>query len=353
MITLSFWAQYTNEHPGWPPHAAIITALVTSALFFLSLLAHEMSHSLLALAKGLPVHSITLFIFGGVSLIEKEAMNASTEFEVGVVGPISSFIIAGVFYGLTLIVDVTSPLGAAFAWLATINLFLAIFNMIPGYPLDGGRVLRAIVWAITGSVQRATRIAALGGQLVAWMIIGIGIAMLFGSTFPVIGGGPIGGLWYLVIGGFLFYAARSSQQSVRLDQVISQSHARDVMTHKADLVPAEISLLQFFDEHLIRTGRRCFVVASDGRLLGLMTPSELKSVSRQNWPSVTVGQAMTPFEAMRWVEPDADLRQVVELMEHDDVNQVPVVSGGTLEGLICRDDLLDFIKTRSEFDYSS
>jgi Zn-dependent protease/CBS domain-containing protein len=352
MITLSFWAQYSNEHPGWPPHAAIITAIVTSALFFLSLLAHEMSHSLLALAKGLPVHSITLFIFGGVSLIEKEAMNASTEFEVGVIGPISSFIISGIFYGLTLIVDVSSPLGAAFAWLATINLFLAVFNMIPGYPLDGGRVLRAIVWAITGSVQRATRIAALGGQLVAWLLIGFGIAMILGQTFPIMGGGPISGLWYVVIGGFLFYAARSSQQVVRLEEVINQAHARDIMTHQADLVPAGISLSQFFDDHLFRTGRRCFVVADDGRLLGLMTPSELRAISRQNWPSTTVGQAMTPFEAMRWVEPDADLRQVVELMEHDDVNQVPVVSGGQLEGLICRDDLLDFIKTRSEFDYS-
>src|SRR5262249_4660514 len=164
MITLSFWAQYSSEHAGWPPYAPIITTLATSALFFLSLLAHEMSHSLLALAKRLPVKSITLFIFGGVSLIEKEAMNASTEFEVAVVGPVSSFIIAGGFYGLTLLMDPTSPLGSACAWLAKINLALAIFNMVPGYPLDGGRVLRAIVWAITGSVHRATRMAALAGQ---------------------------------------------------------------------------------------------------------------------------------------------------------------------------------------------
>jgi len=354
MITLSFWAQYSNEHPGWPSYAPIIAALATSALFFLSLLAHEMSHSLLALAKGLPVHSITLFIFGGVSLIEKEAMNAATEFEVGVIGPISSFIISGIFFGLTLMVDVGSPLGAAFAWLAKINLFLAIFNMIPGYPLDGGRVLRAIVWAITGSVHRATRIAAAGGQVVAWLLIGMGISMLFGATYgEYLGGGQIGGLWYIVIGGFLLYAARSSQQTIRLEEVISHSHARDVMTRNADLVPAAISLSQFFDDHLIRTGRRCYVVADDGRLLGLMTPTELKAVSRQNWPSTTVAQAMTPFTAMRWVDPDADLRQVVELLEKDEVNQVPVVSGGQLEGLIGRDELLGFIQTRSEFEHSS
>src|SRR5215467_5970449 len=217
MITLSFWAQYSNEHPGWPAYAAIIAALATSALFFLSLLAHEMSHSLLALAKGLPVHSITLFIFGGVSLIEKEAMNAATEFEVGVIGPISSFIISGIFFGLTLITDAGSPLGAAFGWLAKINLFLAIFNMVPGYPLDGGRVLRAIVWAITGSVHRATRLASIGGQLVAWLIIGLGLSMFFKVDYPYLGSGPISGLWYVVIGGFLLYAARSSQQSVRLE----------------------------------------------------------------------------------------------------------------------------------------
>jgi Zn-dependent protease/CBS domain-containing protein len=353
MITLSFWAQYSNEHPEWLPYAPIVTALATSALFFVSLVAHEMSHSLLALAKGLPVHSITLFIFGGVSLIEKEAMNASTEFEVGVVGPVSSFIIAGIFYGLSLLIDVSSPLGAACTWLARINLILAIFNMVPGYPLDGGRVLRAIVWAITGSVQRATRIASLGGQLVAWTIIGAGIAMTLRVEIPYLGGGPIGGIWYIVIGGFLLYAARSSQQAVRFEEVISQAQARDVMSHSADLVPSGMSLSQFFDDHLIRTGRRCYVVADNGRLLGLMTPDELKAVSRQNWPSTTVGQAMKPFEAMRWVEPDTDLRQVVDLMEHDRVSQVPVVSGGQLEGIIGRDDLLGFIETRREFDYSN
>ena len=279
-------------------------------------------------------------------------MNAATEFEVGVVGPVSSFIISGFFYILTLFIDNSSPLGAACGWLATINLVLAIFNMVPGYPLDGGRVLRAIVWAITGSVERATRIAALGGQLVAWLIIGAGIGMMFHLEIPYLGGGPISGLWYMVIGGFLLYAARSSQQAVRLDQVISRAQARDVMNHNAELVPAGISLSQFFDDHLIRTGRRCYVVADDGRLLGLMTPAELKAVSRQNWPSTTVAQAMRPFDAMRWVEPDADLKQVVELMEKDEVNQVPVVSGGQLEGLIGRDDLLGFIQTRSEFDYS-
>ena len=356
MITLSFWAQYSEEHAGWPPFAPIIAALATSALFFLSLLAHEMSHSLLALAKGLPVRSITLFIFGGVSLIEKEAMNASSEFEVAVVGPVSSFIIAGIFYGFTLVVDVSSPLGAACAWLARVNLFLAIFNMVPGYPLDGGRVLRAIVWAITGSVHRATRIASLGGQLVAWLIIGAGIMMAFADIpylGPYLGRGPISGLWFIVIGGFLLYAARSSQQAMRLDEMISRAQARDVMSRNADLVPAGISLSQFFDDHLIKSGRRCYVVADDGRLLGLMTPAELKAVSRQNWASTTVVQAMTPFEAMRWVEPDADLKQVVELMERDEVNQVPVVSVGQLEGLIGRDDLLEFIQTRSEFGYSS
>lgn len=352
MITLSFWAQYSSEHPGWPPYAPVVTALATSALFFLSLLAHEMSHSLLALAKGLPVHSITLFIFGGVSLIEKEAMNASTEFEVGVIGPVSSFMISGAFFGLSFVFDPASPLGAACEWLGKINLFLAIFNMVPGYPLDGGRVLRAIVWAITGSVQRATRLAALGGQIVAWLIIGLGVFMFF-REIPYLGSGPIGGLWYLVIGGFLLYAARSSQQAVRLEEVISHAHARDVMRSGADIIPADMSLSQFFGDHLIRTGRRCYVVADDGRLLGLMTPSELKAVSRASWPSTTVGQAMRPFKTMNWVEPDTDLKQVVELMERDEISQVPVVSGGQLEGLISRDDLVGFIQTRSEFDYSN
>ena len=346
LITFFFWNTYHGQQPDWPDSWHILTAIVTSFLFFASLLAHEMSHSLLALAKGLPVHSITLFIFGGVSRIEKEAMNAATEFWVGAVGPISSAVIAGMFHLLAIITgDPESPLGAMFGWLAVINLTLALFNLIPGFPLDGGRMLRALIWWATGSRHKATRVAAAIGKGFAYLLIVLGIFLIF------VGRQVLSGIWTSFIGWFLLDAARSSEQAAVFEQAMKGARARDVMSADVPTVPAEISLSDFFDDYLMRSGRRCFIVTSEGRLLGLLTTNELKAVPREQWATVTVGQAMRPFETMRWVEPNADLRKVLEIMENEDLNQVPVVSEGRLEGLIRRENILRFIKTRAEFNY--
>jgi len=309
-----------------------------------------MSHSLLALAKGLPVHSITLFIFGGVSRIEKEAMNASTEFLVGVIGPVSSFAIGGLFYGINALVDSSSPLGAVAFWLGYINMRLALFNLIPGYPLDGGRVLRSIVWAITGNVQKATKIAARVGQGFAYLIIIYGILTAFA---PIRGGKGdlVSGLWIAFIGWFLLDAARSSEQAMVFERAIRGARARDIMNSSVALVPADISLAQFFDEYLMRAGKRCCIVSEDGKLLGLMTTHELRETPRDQWGSTIVRQAMRPFDTMKWVEPNADLTKVLEVMQGEDVNQIPVVEGGRLEGLIKREDILRFVRTRAEFNY--
>ena len=346
LITFFFWNTFNSQQPDWPASWHMITAIVTSFLFFSSLLAHEMSHSLLALSKGLPVHSITLFIFGGVSRIEKEAMNAATEFWVGAVGPISSAVIAGLFHVFERIIgDPDSPLGAMFGWLAVINLSLAVFNLIPGFPLDGGRMLRALIWWATGSRHKATRVASAIGQGFAYLLIVFGIILIFvGKEF-------LSGIWMSFIGWFLLDAARSSDQAAVFERAMKGARARDVMSADAPTVPAEISLSNFLDDYLMRSGRRCFIVTGEGRLLGLMTPHELKALPREQWAGVTVGQAMRPFETMRWVEPNADLRQVLEVMENEDLNQVPVVSEGRLEGLIRRENILRFIKTRAEFNY--
>lgn len=346
LITFSLWSQFSSEFSGWPLTWHVLLALTTSLLFFASLLAHELSHSLLALAKGLPVHSITLFIFGGVSRIEKEAMNAATEFWVGVIGPISSAVIAGFFFLLSLVVgDAQSPLGAMTKWLAYINMGLAIFNLIPGYPLDGGRVLRAAVWGATGSLSKATRVAAGVGRAFAYVFI-IGGVLLVIFTRDV-----ISGLWLSFIGWFLLDAARSTQQNLVIERAMKGAHASDVMSADAPTVPSDISLAEFFDDYLMRTGRRCFIVMQGDRLLGLITTNELKALPREHWAAMTVEQVMKPFETMQWVDPGTDLRRVLEVMDRDDVNQVPVVSEGRLEGLIRRENLLRFISTRAEFDF--
>jgi Zn-dependent protease/predicted transcriptional regulator len=351
LITFSLWSQYASEHPRWPATWHVTLAVATSVLFFLSLLLHELSHSLLALARGLPVHSITLFVFGGVSRIEREAMSAGTEFLVGVIGPVSSLIIAGLFYGLALLVPPQSPLGVMASWLSWINLVLAIFNLIPGYPLDGGRVLRSIIWAVTGSVQKATQIAARAGQGFAYLLIIGGIIIAFAGHLLIGRNDVAGGLWLAFIGWFLLDAARSSEQALVFERAMRGALARDVMSADVPTVPASTLLADFFDNYLMRTGRRCFLVTQDGRLLGLITTHEIKAVPRDHWPLVTVEQAMKPLEAMRWVDPSTNLQHVLEIMERDDVNQVPVVSSGNLQGLIRREDLLRFISTRAEFGY--
>ncbi|HKV38103.1 MAG TPA: CBS domain-containing protein, partial [Blastocatellia bacterium] len=288
--------------------------------------------------------SITLFIFGGVSQIEKEAMSAATEFWVGVGGPVSSFVIGAGFLALSFLFERGSPVGAMLYYLWYINLGLAIFNMLPGYPMDGGRVLRAAVWAVTGDVHRATRTAAGIGRGLAYVMIVLGILR------AVLGGDLISGLMLAFVGWFLLNAARSSQQSDSFEAAITGVHARDVMSTSAKTVASRMSLADFFDEHLIRTGNRCFIVAENGRLLGLLTPRELKAVPRDHWPSLTAGQAMKPFETLRSVEPGAELSNVLEVMEKDHVSQVPVVTDGHLEGLIRKEDILRFIETRNEFD---
>jgi Zn-dependent protease/predicted transcriptional regulator len=351
LITSSLWSQFASEHPGWPTPWHVALALATSVLFFLSLLLHELSHSLLALARGLPVHSITLFVFGGVSRIEREAMSAGTEFLVGVIGPVSSLIIAGFFYGLTLLVPPQSPLGVMAAWLSWINLMLAIFNLIPGYPLDGGRVLRAAIWAVTGSVQKATRIAARIGQGFAYVLIVGGITIAFAGHLIIGRNDFVGGLWLAFIGWFLLDAARSSEQAMIFERAMRGALARDVMSADVPTVPANTSLADFFDDYLMRTGRRCFLVTQNGRLLGLITTHEIKAVPRDEWPLVTVERVMKPLDAIRWVDPTTNLQHVLEIMECDDVNQVPVVSAGNLQGLIRREDVLRFISTRAEFGY--
>ncbi|MGH9761721.1 MAG: site-2 protease family protein, partial [Blastocatellia bacterium] len=320
-------------------------ALATSVLFFLSLLAHEMSHCLVALAKGLPVRSITLFIFGGVSRIEKDATSAATEFLVGVVGPLSSFVVALGFLVVSGVFDPRSPMGAMCFWLWLINVWLAVFNMIPGYPMDGGRVLRAAIWAVTDNVNKATRIAARIGQFFGYgmIVFGIGFALLTGSL--------LGGLWVAFIGFFLLEAARRSRDAAVFEHVITGVHASDLMNAGAPLVPSNITLSEFFDDYLMRTGNRCFIISEDGRLLGLLTPQDLKDVPREHWSAIPVIRAMKPFEATRWVEPNTDLNKVIEVMEQDNVGQVPVVSDGHLEGLVRREDVMRFIQTRAEFDY--
>lgn len=343
LIVFSLSADFRASHPQWSSGLALALAILTAALFFVSLLLHELSHSLVAKTRGLPVREITLFALGGVSQIEGDAASAKTEFWMALAGPLTSIFIglscAGVFAvagGSAL----TPPM-AVLSWLAYINLGIAAFNMIPGYPLDGGRILRAIIWWKTGDLDRSTRTASSVGQAVAGVFITIGI-------FEYFGGGGLGGLWIAFIGWFLLQAAGASYLEVGLRRALDGVRVADIMSRDCPTVDARLTIQNFVDHELLRTGRRCFVVVAEGDVVGLITSHEIRQTDRAKWPYSTLDGVMRPLKSVRTVTPESSLTSALAVMARDDLNQLPVISNGHLEGLLSRAEILSYSQTRAE-----
>ena len=347
LVMLSLAGQFHSTNPQWGEETIWVTAIITGVLFFVAIILHELSHAAVAKARGLPVRSITLFALGGVAQIEKDAADAKTEFWMAIVGPIASVII-GVLclllawaLGWAPLGRPTTPALAMLMWLGVINIGLALFNLIPGYPLDGGRVLRAIIWWSTGDVTRSTRIASLVGQFVAFTFIIFGILRFFA-------GAGFGGLWIAFIGWFLLDAARASYGQLVLTESLRGLRARDLMTNDCPVVSGRDNLHTLVEEHLLRTGNRCFIVEEHGRIAGLITAHEIKAIARNRWPYTTVDEVMRPMEKLHTVKPEASAAEALEIMARDDVNQLPVIRNGHLEGMISRSHILQVLQTRAE-----
>jgi len=345
LITLSLAMQFTQEHPRWSATQHWTIGIVTSLLFFASVLFHELAHSVVAQHYKIQVVSITLFIFGGVARIGREPSKAIQEFNIAVAGPLASFFLYGVFYGLTRIFPYSEMLGALAAWLAFINVRLASFNLIPGFPLDGGRIFRAIVWGSTKNYVRATRIAGTSGKLVAYGII------LYGAWHAMRGEWSAG-LWLVFIGWFLLNAAQESVAQVAIRETLAGLSAADVMSHEVPAVEGHITLEEYGAE-VLRTGRRCHLVLNGGRLVGMMNVHTLNAVPRNEWAHNSVQSAMIPREKILWTSPDEPLLRLLERLLSADVNQMPVVSGSgdgapQIVGMVTRDSILRVMQTRSE-----
>jgi len=347
LIVFSLGNHFHAIHPRWSSGLVWGISIITGVLFFVFLFAHELSHALVAKARGLPIHKITLFALGGMSEIEKEPTRASTEFWMGIVGPITSFVIGVVLLALayaggwTWRAEAATPGLAILVWLGYINILLAVFNMIPGFPLDGGRVLRAIIWGITKSAERSTRIAARVGQLVGMGFIVYGI-------FEFFGGAGFNGLWLAFIGWFLLNAAGASYLQITTSNALRGVNVAQVMSRDCESAEASIPLQDFVDHYLLRTGRRCFVVVDNGQTAGLITPAEVRQVPRDDWNVTSVRAAMRPLERIHAVSPDTPVMTAIEIMAREDVNQLPVVSNGHLEGIVTRAHVLEILQARSE-----
>jgi Zn-dependent protease/predicted transcriptional regulator len=343
LIVLSLSSQFHASNPKWSDQVILAMALATAVLFFVSLLLHELAHSLVASRNGLPVREITLFALGGVSQIEKNPTSAKLEFWMAFVGPLTSAVIGAICLVLArgLGEPASDPWMAMLQWLGYINLTLAAFNLLPGYPLDGGRVLRALVWWKTGDADRSTRTAARVGQIVAFGFIALGLFRFFG-------GAGLGGLWIAFIGWFLLQASRESEAQVTMAEAFKGVRVADVMSRDYPTVDGWLNLENFVEQKLLHSGQRSFLVVEQGEVTGLVTPREVREVERAKWPFTTLRDVMRPLEELHPIRPEAPLTDALEAMQRYDLDPLPVMSDHHVEGMLSRAQVLSYLHTRAE-----
>ncbi|HXT26600.1 MAG TPA: site-2 protease family protein [Candidatus Eisenbacteria bacterium] len=349
LITFSLATQFTHQHPQWSHTQHWSLGILTSLLFFGSVLFHELAHGAVATRYRIPVVSITLFVFGGIAHITREPENAKQEFNIAAVGPLSSYLLAGVFWALLHVFPQREMLGALAFWLASVNMGLATFNLLPGFPLDGGRIFRAAVWYLTGSYQRATKLAARVGRMIAYTMIVLGLWLALSGDF-------FGGIWIAFLGWFLLNASQEGVALAAVRSALMGVRVTDVMSREIPAISGETSL-EDYSQQVLRTGRRCHFILSDGRLLGLINVQALNSVPRKQWPDTPAQAAMIPRDKVVCSAPDQPLLPLLKQMIEADVNQVPVLStiaanasDSRVVGIVTRDSILQVIQARNEVE---
>ena len=343
LVTVSLISQFGIIHPHWSHPERWGVALATSLLFFASVLAHELAHSIIAVRRGIPVKGITLFVFGGVAQISREATRPGIELTIAIVGPLSSVILGLVFWAFYILLrPVSEHLATMAQFLFPINIALGVFNMVPGFPLDGGRVLRAIIWGVSHNYRVATRIATIMGQVVAFglFIGGVVIAVVFGSLLQ--------GMWLALIGWFLQTAATATYRQFRLREGLRDFVARDIMSLDYPTVAPTTTLKELVDNKVLVSGRRSFLVTQEETIQGIVTLHQTKEVPKQEWEVTPVERIMTSVDSLKAVEPWEEACQVLEILDEDKVSQVSVIQNGIVLGLISRENVANFIRTRHE-----
>lgn len=342
LLTMSFaTAFFPSTSPGLSTGASWLMAVITSVLFFSSILLHELGHSWEALRHRIPVRSITLFILGGVAQITSRPKSAKVEFRIAIAGPIVSFALAGLFGLIAFGAQGIDFIAAPATWLAWLNLILAVFNLLPGFPLDGGRVLRAVVWHITDDERRAAHVALLGGQIVAFAIMGLGALMVLGGNFG-------NGVWFILIGWFLQNAAASEAAGSTLESVLKGVTVGEVAELQIPPVPSRLKLRRLIDDYVLPTSRRYFLVVDDDVPRGVVSLSDVAQVSRDRWDWTSVQDVMTPWNRLTTIGPDTELLSAMRLMDDAQVSHLPVVEAGVIHGLLAREDVIRQVRLRTE-----
>ncbi|MFZ1864846.1 MAG: site-2 protease family protein [Polyangiales bacterium] len=345
---------FPHWHPGWGPALTWGVATAAAVLFFLSILAHEMSHALVARAQGMPVRRITLFMFGGMAHMEGEPSSPRAELFMAIVGPITSMVIgiaatAGAYASLgPEITDLlmtqpekamaaVGPLASILLWLGPINVLLGVFNMIPGFPLDGGRVLRSILWWTTGDLRRATFWASGVGRFFGLLLMVSGVAMVFGFQVPFFGTGLVPGFWLVLIGWFLRSAAQGSYQQLILRQSLEEVTAGELMRSQIAKVPSQISVQSFIDDYVFEHEQRFFPVSEGDRFVGMVSAGDAKAVPADERGDTPVREIMTPASQVKTLSPDDPVLDGLTEIARQGV--IPVVRAGQILGLLASTDL--------------
>jgi Zn-dependent protease len=328
-----------QEYPGLSGAWHWIIGAVTSFLFFGSVLAHELGHAVLALRNKVPVRKIILFFFGGLAQIEREPPTPGVEFRIAIAGPLTSLGLAVIFGGLWLLDQAIPYLAAPSIWLARINFILAVFNMIPGFPLDGGRVLRAAIWQWNGNYSRATRIAASVGQLTAYGFIGFGLFEMFQGRF-------IDGLWLVFIGTFLINVASSSATLSKLQEALQDVTVLEVLPRKTLQVPGLTTLQRLVDNYMISNGQPYVFVGESGDLQGVLTMQDITALPTRKWPFITAVEAMKPVSKLLSISAQQELWHTLQLMERKGLSSVGVEENGEIIGILTQEQIQQYLQMR-------
>jgi Zn-dependent protease/CBS domain-containing protein len=328
---------FPSEFKNWPTAQYWIVGGVTAFLFFGSVLLHEIGHSLVALRFNIPVHRIVLYIFGGASELGEESPGAWTDFWITLVGPAVNLVLWVVLSLVNQVLPGSSPLKAVVEYLAYINLLLGLFNLIPGYPLDGGKILMAVIWGVTHKRPLAVMAAATVGSIFAYILIFIGVALLFSGNI-------LNGIWIAFIGWFILNASGGAARRERIKSELAGHTVSEAMSRAYVTINADTPLQALVDEHILGGGRRSLLVKQGDTVVGLATMHILQTVPKEDWPNVTVSEVMIPTQKMKQISPQTGIWEAMEAMDKNGVNQLPVMDDGQVQGILSREDVISFLR---------
>ena len=362
LVSWSLSLTFGQIHHGWSVNLRWGMAMLAAVLFFFSVLAHELAHSLVALTRGVPVCNITLFMFGGVSNMQREPSSPAEELVITIVGPLASLFLgavclvvgaqgiafnAGSLTAPSLLARL-QPLNTTLAWLGSVNIMIGFFNLIPAFPLDGGRVVRSLLWAASKDVRNSTRWAIWLGQGIGWVMVLGGVAMIFGLTLPLLGDGMLNGIWLIMIGVFLANAALAGYRQTVLDESLGSVPVRNVMQTRVPLVSSDASLGDVLHGNPAQQEHHMMFVTEGQEVVGMISVQDVKNSLMTTGSRATAGEIMTPISDLLSVSADEDIADVIDRLHAFDMRHIPVMFNNKIVGLLHRKDVHRLLQLRSE-----